>query len=196
MKKVRIIYTIFFCALFGTFMGCSNNHTTIKEKIDKASCVTVELPPTLHMNLTSKRWYGNGHAVKKNVEYSYDGTYESKISGFYYYRNIFLLYPILADQTRVDEVKKSNYVIVKDVKNNSEQRKIINVWHDDGFKGYKVKVFYNQECLPVKVQLIDRETNKWKTGVKYTYPGISSQQYEKNWKEYLKEIKAGDFLDE
>ena len=194
MKK--IIYTLFLCFLVGILTGCTDNCTTIKEKVDQASYVTVNLPPTLHMDLASKRWYGNGHAVRKDIDYSYEGPYQTKIRSFYYYKKICLLYPIIADQVKVGKVKESNYVIVKNVKSKSDQRKIIDIWHGDGFKGYRVKIFYNHECLPVKVQLIDRETNKWKTAVKYSYPHITAKQYEKNWKEYVKEIKAGDFLDE
>ncbi|WP_379802284.1 hypothetical protein [Lactobacillus rodentium] len=101
----------------------------------------------------------------------------------------------MEDRITTSEVKKSNYVIIKNVKNRPEQRKIIDIWHDDGFKGYKVKIFYNHDCLPVKVQLIDRETNKWKTIAKYSYPHITAKEYEKNWKEYVKEIREGDFVD-
>ncbi|GBG04650.1 hypothetical protein NR996_02870 [Lactobacillus rodentium] len=67
--------------------------------------------------------------------------------------------------------------------------------HDDGFKGYRVKIFYNHDCLPIKVQLIDRETNKWKTVVTYSYPHITAKQYEKNWEKYRKEVKKGYYED-
>lgn len=98
--------------------------------------MTIELPPALHIDLNSKRGYGNGHAVKNNMDYGYEGTYPTKIREFYYYKKICLLYPIIADKTIVDEVKRSNYVIVKDVKKIAKEREIIDIWHDDGFKGY------------------------------------------------------------
>ena len=195
MKKIKLIYALFLCFLIGILTGCTNNHTTIKEKIDKTNYVTIELPSTLHMDLSGKRWYGNGHAIRKDMDYTYEGTYSTTNGGFNYYKDIYLLYPIIADKTTVEEVKKSNYVIVKDVKNNSKQKKLMQFLHDYGFKGYKVKIFYNHDCLPIKVQLIDRETNKWKTITKYSYPHISSKQYEKNWKNYVKEVKEGYFLD-
>ncbi|QNQ80627.1 hypothetical protein [Lactobacillus sp. PV034] len=199
MKKIKFIYILFSFIFIGTITGCTNNQAIIKEKIDKANYVRIYLPSSgisLDMNLSTKQWYGYKWVVKDSLLYTYDGKVRDNKLSFNYFRNLYFLYPILEDRITTSEVKKSNYVIVKNVKNRPEQKKIVDVWHDDGFKGYKVKIFYNHDCLPVKVQLIDRETNKWETIAKYSYPHITAKEYEKNWKEYVKEIKAGDFLDE
>ena len=198
MKKVRIIHILFLCIFVGTLIGCSNEHTTVKQKIDQANYVRIYLPSSgisLDMNLSTKQWYGYKWAVKDRLVYTYDGKVRDNKLSFNYFRNLYFLYPIIADKTTVNKVKQSNFVIVKDIRNNSEQKKIINIWHGDGFKGYKVKIFYNHECLPVKVQLIDREKNKWETIAKYSYPHITAKEYERNWKEYVKEVKKGYFVD-
>ena len=200
-KKFKIIYVLFLCILVGMLSSCSNNHTTVKEKIDQANDVQVYIPidkdtgTTLDMNLFYKKYYGDKDAVKGDTVYGYEDTFPSKWLGFNYTKKINLLYPIIADETTESEVKRSNYVIVKNVKNGPEPKKIIDVWHDDGFKGYKVKIFYNHDCLPVKVQLIDRDTNNWKTVVTYSYPHITAKQYEKNWEKYRKEVKEGYYVD-
>ena len=199
MKKAKIIYILFLCILMGIITGCTNNYTTVKEKIDKANFVRVELSSSrdpLNMDLATKRLYGGiCVGVDDDTIYDYPDTYQDKLLGFNYTKKVNALYPFIADQTTVGEVKKSNYVIVKNVKNNSEQKKLMDFLHDYGFKGYKVKIFYNHDCLPVKVQLIDRETNKWKTITKYSYPHITAKEYEKNWKEYVKKVKKGYFVD-
>ena len=198
MKKIKLIYALFLCFLVGMITGCTNNHVTVKEKIDQANYVRVYLPSSgisLNVNLSIKQWYGYKWAVKDDLLYTYDGNFRDNDLGFKYFKKSYFLYPIIADKTTVNKVKQSNFVIVKDIRNNSEQKKIINIWHGDGFKGYKVKIFYNHECLPVKVQLIDREKNKWETIAKYSYPHITAKEYERNWKEYVKEVKKGYFID-
>ena len=199
MKKIKLIYALFLCFLVGILTGCTSNHITVKEKIDEINYVTVNVQPSgvkYYVDLSAKKLYGYKYATHNNTIYDYDETYQSRLFAFDHFKKVNLLYPIIADQTSVGEVKKSDYVIVKNVKNHSNQRKVIEFLHDYGFKGYKVKIFYNHDCLPIKVQLIDRETKKWKTIAKYSYLHITAKEYEKNWKEYVKEIKAGDFLDE
>ncbi|QNQ80629.1 hypothetical protein [Lactobacillus sp. PV034] len=199
MKNVKIIFAMFVLFLIESVAGCVNTQETINENIKKANIVTLHLQKSgvkLYFNLAAKKLYGDSQGVKNNTVYDYDDNYQDKLLGFNYTKKINLLYPLIADKTTVGEVKRSDYVIVKNVKNNSEQKKLMDFLHDYGFKGYRVKIFYNHDCLPVKVQLIDRETNKWKTIAKYSYPRITAKQYEKNWKEYVKKIKAGDFLDE
>lgn len=123
-------------------------------------------------------------------------TFDDKYFGFDYFKDIYFLYPIIADDTTIREVRSSNYVIIKDIKTNSTQKKIIDVWDKHGYKGHKLKVFYNHNYLPIKVQMVDDETNKWMTLVKYSYFKSTPQKYERNWKNYVKQVKAGYFLDE
>ena len=65
MKKIKIIYALFLCILVGILSSCSNNHTTVKEKIDQASDVQVYIPidkdsgTTIDMNLFYKKYYGD-----------------------------------------------------------------------------------------------------------------------------------------
>ena len=198
MKKVKIIFAMFILFLIGSVAGCANTQETINENIKKANIVTLHLQKSgvnLYFDLAAKKLYGDGQGVKNNTVYDYDDNYQDKLLGFNYTKKVELLYPLIADKTTIGEVKNSNYVIVKNVKNNSEQKKLMDFLHDYGFKGYRVKIFYNHDCLPIKVQLIDKDTNKWKTITKSSYPHISSKQYEKNWKKYVKEVKAGYYLD-
>ena len=198
MKKIKLIYALFLCFLVGILTGCTDNHTTVKEKVDQASYVRVYLPSSgisLNMNLSTKQWYGYKWAVKDDIAYTYDGNFRADWLSFDYFKNINLLYPIVADKTTVGKVRQSNYMIVKEIKNNPVQRKIIDIWHDNGHKGNKMKVFYNYDCLPIKVQMIDDNTNKWETIVEYSYPKLTSKQYEKNWKNHKKEIKDGEYID-
>ncbi|GBG04646.1 hypothetical protein LrDSM24759_05600 [Lactobacillus rodentium] len=79
MKKVRIIHILFLCVFVGTLIGCSNEHTTVKQKIDQASYVRIYLPSSgisLNMNLSTKQWYGYKWAVKDRLLYTYDGKLE------------------------------------------------------------------------------------------------------------------------
>lgn len=51
--------------------GCTNN-TTVKEKIDQANYVRVDLPgSTSYVSLQSQQLYGDGTGVSKNTVYAY-----------------------------------------------------------------------------------------------------------------------------
>ena len=183
----------------GVIEGCSYNRTLIKEKINQANYIRVDIPESgsrTYVNLSTKQLYGDGTGVSENTIYAYKKTFKNKWLGFDYFKKTYLFYPIIADNTKSNEVRKSNYVIVKEVKNISKQKKVIDVWDRHGYKGTRVKVFYNHDCLPIKVQMVDDDTNKWKTIVKYSYFKSTPQKYEKNWKSYVKQVKAGEFLDE
>ena len=196
MKKYRPIYVLFLCILVGVITGCANNHTTVKEKVDQANYIKIKFPQSgviQYVDLSAKRLYGNGTAAIGDTIYAYQIIFHNKYLGFNYFKRKDMLYPIVADNTTAGEVKRSNYVIVKNVKNKLDQRKIIDIWHGDGFKGYKVKVFYNNDCLPVKVQLINRETSRWTTIVKYSYLNLTHKEYKNNWKNYVKQVRAGEF---
>ena len=41
--------------------------------------------------------------------------------------------------------------------------------------------------------MVDDETNKWMTLVKYSYFKSTPQKYERNWKNYVKKVRAGEF---
>ena len=88
MKKIKLIYTLFLCILMGMITGCTNNYTTIKEKIDKQNYVTVYLQKPgvkVYMNLSAKRWYGGiCVGVVNDTVYDYDDTYQDKSLGFNY----------------------------------------------------------------------------------------------------------------
>ncbi|QNQ80631.1 hypothetical protein [Lactobacillus sp. PV034] len=189
---------MFLCVFVGTLIGCSNEHATVKQRIDQANYVRVYLPSSgisLDMNLSTKQWYGYKWAVKDDIAYTYNGNFRADWLSFNYFKKINLLYPIVADKTTISKVRKSNYLIVKEVRNNSNQKEIIDIWHDNGHKGNKMKVFYNHACLPIKVQMLDADTNKWKTIVKYSYPNLTQKKYERNWKNHVKEIKDGEYID-
>lgn len=72
MKRLRIIRIVLLIALSVNVMGCDSNGQNIKEKIDQANYVRVDLPgSTLYVNLQSQQLYGEGTGVSKNTVYAY-----------------------------------------------------------------------------------------------------------------------------
>ena len=76
------------CISIAVVAGCTNNHTTIKEKIDEENFVTVNLKKSgvkIYMDLSAKRWYGGiCVGVVNNTVYNYRNTYQDKLLGFNY----------------------------------------------------------------------------------------------------------------
>ena len=196
MKKNKIYFALLIFSFVIIFAGCRCNQKTVKEKVNQANFVIVDLPISgskSYIDLNNKYMYGDGYGVREDNVYTYKETFKAKWLGFNRYKKIDFLYPIVADNTTVSKVRASNYMIVKDV---NKYKEIIDIWHGNGYKGHKMKVFYNHDCLPIKVQMVDDDTNKWKTIVKYSYFKSTPEKYERNWKNYVKKAKAGYFLDE
>ena len=196
MKKIKIILLLFI--LMELLSSCSNSQTTVKEKIDQANYVRVEFPQSgviQYVDLAAKRRYGNETGAISDTIYAYQIVFHNKFMGFNYFKRKDMLYPIITDNIRITEVRKSKYIIVKDVKNKANQKNLIDIWHGDGFKGYKVRIFYNHDYLPIKVQLISKETSKWTTIIKYSYLHINHTEYKDNWNKYVKRVRSGEFED-
>lgn len=141
--------------------------------------------------------YGDGWAAKNNTIYTFLKTYDSKSEGFNDFKKNYMLYPFIADHTTEDEVKKANYVIVKNVDEIDKivwQKHVVNYWSRWDY--WNVKIIYNHACLPIKLQYKDKDTNnEWLTIVKYTYFNSTPQEYASKFKKYIKQVKAGKFID-
>lgn len=202
IKKVKVIYIFFLCILMGTIRGSTNNPPTVKGKIDQANYIIVDFPiveirggcSLTYVNLNNKEMYGDGWAAKNNTIYTFLKTYNSKSEGFNDFKKNYMLYPFIADHTREDEVKRANYVIVKNVDEIVWENRVVNNWGSSNYQ--YIKVFYDHACLPIKVQFMDPDSNnEWITIAKYTYFSSTPQEYANKFKKYIKEVKAGKFID-
>ncbi|NEF97410.1 hypothetical protein FEE37_12090 [Lactobacillus murinus] len=150
MKKKMYIFLSFLLILVFFLTSCSNNQVTVKEKIDKANYVIVNIRPQFeqlyYLDLKSKLYYGDGNASDNNLYYADNHPYSNKKLGFEHFKNVDMLYPIIADKTSTPKIQRSNFIIEKEI---TKPKYIINILRGNGFTGNKIKIFYNRQCSQV-----------------------------------------------
>ena len=194
MKKI-LIYVVYIFSCIFIFTACSNGSMTIKENVDNSNYISVALSNSqnkINVDLKSKRYYGDGYASNGDIFYSNNHPYRSKNFGFDNFKAWTLTYPLIANSTTINEVRRSNYVIEKKITNTKYKE----FFNESGWVNNKVKIFYNHKCLPVKVQTMNSRTKKWTTHIKLSYYKSTHKEYKKKWNAYVKRIKAGEFEDE
>ena len=150
-------------------------------------------------DLKSENFYSRTQVVEKNGK-MYDGSSDEKPDDRYHlflYRNV--TSAILNLKVSKDEIEKSNYIIerdpkslitkslVKEEKTPEFEARVLD--KTDQFS--KVRITYNQDYLPVKLEWYfkGKDGLKWYTWSRFSYPYKTESEFNKKLDEEIKRIK-------
>ncbi|WP_239667177.1 hypothetical protein [Streptococcus parasanguinis] len=150
-------------------------------------------------DLKSENFYSRTQVVEKNGK-MYDGSSDEKPDDRYHlflYRNV--TSAILNLKVSKDEIEKSNYIIerdpkslitkslVKEEKTPEFEARVLD--KTDQFS--KVRITYNQDYLPVKLEWYfkGKDGLKWYTWSRFSYPYKTEPEFNKKLDEEIQRIK-------
>ena len=150
-------------------------------------------------DLKSENFYSRTQVVEKNGK-MYDGSSDEKPDDRYHlflYRNV--TSAILNLKVSKDEIEKSNYIIerdpkslitkslVKEEKTPEFEARVLD--KTDQFS--KVRITYNQDYLPVKLEWYfkGKDGLKWYTWSRFSYPYKTESEFNKKLDEEIQRIK-------
>ena len=150
-------------------------------------------------DLKSENFYSRTQVVEKNGK-MYDGSSDEKPDDRYHlflYRNV--TSAILNLKVSKDEIEKSNYIIerdpkslitkslVKEEKTPEFEARVLD--KTDQFS--KVRITYNQDYLPVKLEWYfkGKDGLKWYTWSRFSYPYKNEPEFNKKLDEEIQRIK-------
>ena len=172
-----------------------NEHRSVESNVLRQNYVTVQpldtSPNKVSFDLKNKSFVSLfwGEAVK-NEEY-YCGNRHVSENGdekFEIYKNYVLRYSMIATNITQREIRKNKFVIKQKV-SKKDQLRLKKL--EPKYCNTEMKVTYNKQYLPVKVELYNIIKKKWRIYTKYTYP--SKDTYEKELNECIEAVLNGDF---
>ena len=215
VKKKRLYFKVFLVALIlvvvaGIFIVVQRGKTQENSKsiLEQQRFIVVDDSENENLykfnfengyDLKSNNFYSITQVVEKNGK-MYDGSSDEKPDDRYHlflYRNV--TSAILNLKVSKDEIEKSNYIIerdpkplitkslVKDEKTPEFEARVL----DKTDKFSKVRITYNQDYLPVKLEWYFKgdEGLKWYTWSRFSYPYKTESECNKKLDEEIQRIK-------
>lgn len=215
VKKKRLYFKVFLVALIlvvvaGIFIVVQRGKTQENSKsiLEQQRFIVVDDSENENLykfnfengyDLKSNNFYSITQVVEKNGK-MYDGSSDEKPDDRYHlflYRNV--TSAILNLKVSKDEIEKSNYIIerdpkslitkslVKEEKTPEFEARVLD--KTDQFS--KVRITYNQDYLPVKLEWYfkGKDGLKWYTWSRFSYPYKTEPEFNKKLDEEIQRIK-------
>lgn len=215
VKKKRLYFKVFLVALIlvvvaGIFIVVQRGKTQENSKsiLEQQRFIVVDDSENENLykfnfengyDLKSNNFYSITQVVEKNGK-MYDGSSDEKPDDRYHlflYRNV--TSAILNLKVSKDEIEKSNYIIerdpkplitkslVKDDKTPEFEARVL----DKTDKFSKVRIIYNRDYLPVKLEWYfkGKDGLKWYTWSRFSYPYKTEPEFNKKLDEEIQRIK-------
>lgn len=202
-KMIVVVLVVMLIAVF--LSSCSNNQPALNV-LKKQQFVMVKMgdPTEEHfevgLDLEKKEYYYNDEtAVKDDTVY---GGYKADWDRKQYYKSAIneeLSSVLLGNKITIDEIKQSNYQITSSPKRFVDDKLMKEEYPPEFEEIYlnkkrqftKVRITYNKEFLPIKIEWYyeGSEGLKWYTWRTYSYPFKNKADFDKRLDEEIEDIK-------